>query len=232
MIADSAPRTALIAGGSGLIGRALLTLLQGGRYRTVHALVRKLPTPLPAEPKVQFQCVDFDRLPALPAADDVYIALGTTIKVAGSQEAFRRVDCEYVLAIARAARVAGARRLAVVSAMGANADSRIFYNRVKGEMQQRVAQLGYESLLIAQPSLLVGDRAALGQPVRRGEVLAGQVFAPVMRLLPRNYRPIEAKAVAATLYHAMLSAAPGVRVFKSGEMQPGSRTRAAGVHAA
>lgn len=96
-------------------------------------------------------------------------SLGTTIKIAWSEAAFRRVDFDFVVNIARAARTAGATRLAVVSAVGADPTSRIFYNRVKGEMQVAVMQLGYESVVIAEPSLLLGDRAALGQ-VGRNEV--------------------------------------------------------------
>ena len=101
-------RRALLAGTTGLIGRALLPLLLGSpRYERVHALVRRAVPDLPADSKLQIHQVDFDHLPALPAVDDVFIALGTTIKVAGSQEAFRRVDFDAVLNTARAARAAG-----------------------------------------------------------------------------------------------------------------------------
>ena len=113
---------------------------------------------------------------AFPPVDDVFITLGTTIKVAGSQAAFRQVDFAFVVNTARAARVAGATRLAVVSALGADAKSRVFYNRVKGEMEAAIAQLGYKSVVIAQPSLLLGDRAALGQPVRSSEVWAARLL--------------------------------------------------------
>ena len=89
----------------------------------------------------------------------MFITLGTTIKVAGSQAAFRQVDFAFVVNTARAAKAAGATRLAVVSALGADTKSRVFYNRVKGEMEAAVAQLGYQSIVIAQPSMLLGDRA-------------------------------------------------------------------------
>src|SRR4029450_14114644 len=95
------------------------------------------------------------RLPrTFPPVEDVFIALGPTIKIAGSEEAFRQVDFDFVVNTARAARAAGATRLAVVSALGADAKSRIFYNRVKGEMQDAIAQLGYETIVIAHASLL------------------------------------------------------------------------------
>ena len=171
------PRKALLAGATGLVGSALLPMLcDSPRYGEVHVLVRRSGAGLAAHDKARVHTVDFAHLPQdLPAVDDVYIALGTTIKVAGSREAFRRVDFDFVVNTARVARAGGATRLAVVSALGANARSRVFYNRVKGEMQAAIATLGFESVTIAQPSLLVGDRAALGQPVRAGEVWATRV---------------------------------------------------------
>ena len=120
---------------------------------------------------------------------------------------------------ARAARMAGAKRLAVVSALGADPNSGVFYNRVKGEMQAAITQLGYESVVIAQPSLLVGDRAALGQPTRGAEVWINRMLSPWMGLVPRGVRPIRASAVASALLAATLAAAPGVRILSSGDMQ-------------
>jgi uncharacterized protein YbjT (DUF2867 family) len=216
----SAPRTGLLAGASGLVGRALLPLLlDPARYRSVHALLRRPLADLPSDSRLQVHVVDFARLPMLPAVDDVYIALGTTIKVAGSQDAFRRVDFDAVIDTARAARAAGATRLLVVSALGADPSSRIFYNRVKGDMQQAAAGLGYASVVFAQPSLLIGDRAALGQPVRRGEVWGERLLRPVMRWVPRGMRPIRAGNVARALVDAAFDDASGVRVLSSAQMQ-------------
>jgi len=212
-------RTVLLAGASGLVGKELLRLLiEDATCGAVHSLVRK-PSGSVRASKVTEHVVNFEQLPPLPRCDDVLIALGTTIKVAGSQEAFRRVDYDYVLAAARAGLSAGAKRLGVVSALGADAKSRVFYNRVKGEMQDAVAQLGYESLVIAQPSLLIGDRASLGQPTRRGEVIAARLFGPVMGLVPRGIRPIEASAVALALVDALLAGTPGLRLLSSAKMQ-------------
>jgi uncharacterized protein YbjT (DUF2867 family) len=214
------PRIALLAGATGLVGRALLPMLLASlHYARVHALVRRAPAGLPSHPKLETHVVDFARLPALPAVDDVYIALGTTIGVAGSQEAFRAVDFDAVVETARAARRAGARRVLVVSALGADATSRVFYNRVKGEMQAAVAGLGYESVVFAQPSLLLGDRVALGQPTRPGEVWAERLLRPVMGWVPRGVRPIAAADVAAALMSAALDAPPGTRVLRSAAMQ-------------
>ena len=222
------PRTALLAGATGLIGRALLDrLLQDKRYSQVHVLARReVLGEAAGSGKLQVHRVDFANLPSrLPAVDDVYIALGTTIGVAGSREAFRAVDFDFVVNTARAARAAGARHLAVVSSLGADADSHVFYNRVKGEMQAAVAKLGYASLSFAQPSLLLGDRAALGQPVRRGEVWASLLLGPFMRWVPASVRPIEAEAVAAAMMQATLEARPGVHILVSADMQAADRVR-------
>ena len=215
------PRTALLAGATGLVGRALLSLLLASKhYRSVHVLLRRATPDIKANAKLEVHQVDFTRLPApLPTVDDVFIALGTTIKIAGSEAAFRQVDFDFVVNVARAARAAGATRLAVVSALGADPTSRIFYNRVKGEMEIAVMQLGYESVVIAQPSMLLGDRAALGQPPRSAEIWAERLLAPLGWIMPRSVRPIPAGAVASALLAAMLDAKPGVRVLKSGEMQ-------------
>lgn len=215
------PRTALLAGATGLVGGALLpTLLAGEHYRRVHVLLRRAVPDIKADARLTIHRVDFARLPtAFPTVDDVYIALGTTIKAAGSEAAFRQVDFEFVLNTARAARAAGATRLAVVSALGADPASRVFYNRVKGEMQAAVTELGYTSVVVAQPSLLLGDRAALGQPERTGEVWAARLLGPLGRVVPKGVRPITARAVAAALLAAMLEAQPGMRVLKSADMQ-------------
>jgi uncharacterized protein YbjT (DUF2867 family) len=218
---SGSPRKAMLAGATGLVGSALLPLLcDSPRYDEVHVLLRR-SVDLPPHEKLRVHVVDFTRLPAdLPAVDDVYVALGTTIKVAGSQAAFRQVDFDYVVSTARAARERGATRLAVVSAMGASAASRVFYSRVKGEMQAAVTQLGFESVTFAQPALLLGDRAALGQPKRAGEIWAERLFAPIGWLVPKGVRPIHARDVAAALLTATLNGKAGVQVLSSGAMQP------------
>jgi uncharacterized protein YbjT (DUF2867 family) len=215
----AAPRKALLAGASGLVGRALLTrLLADARYLQVLALLRR-PVDLPAHPRLVIRQVDFDHLPPLAPVDDVFIALGTTIKAAGSQAAFRKVDFDAVVNTARAGRSAGAQRLLVVSALGADAGSRVFYNRVKGEMEQAVTALGYDTVVLAQPSLLLGDRAALGQPLRLGEATAQWLLRPGLRLLPDRVRPIRATDVAHALHDAAWHATAGVTRLPSARMQ-------------
>lgn len=206
-----------MAGATGLVGRAILEgLLADESVSAVHALVRREPGV--SHPKLTPHVVDFSALQPLPPLDEVYLALGTTIKAAGSQAAFRAVDFDANLAVARAALDAGARRAGLVSAMGADAKSRIFYNRVKGEIEEALAQLPFEGLVIARPSLLVGDREALGQPVRTAEKLATTVSRLLGPLIPANYRPIAAANVARALL-ARVSTVRGRVVLLSGEMQ-------------
>ncbi len=209
-------RTVALAGATGLVGRALLDgLLSDESVRAVHVLGRREPDRAAA--KLVSHVVDFAALPPLPAIDEVYLALGTTIKTAGSQAAFRAVDFDANLAVARAALAAGATRVGLVSAMGADAGARLFYSRVKGELEDALRDLPFEGVVVARPSLLVGDRAALGQPVRSGEAVGDIIGRLLGPLVPRNYRPIAASRVA----HALLSAVPVARgyvVMHSGDM--------------
>ncbi len=214
--------TALLAGATGLVGRALLSrLLAPERKQPVTVLARKpLPATAARDPRLTVLVGNMAALAGQAGAiDDVYIALGTTIKVAGSEAAFRAVDLDLVVAIARAARGAGASRLAVVSALGADRRSRVFYNRVKGEMEEAVAALGYGSVVIARPSLLLGDRESLGQPTRSGEVWAARLLGPLLPLVPAGVRPIEASVVAAALVTALDQAKSGTRVLSSADLQ-------------
>jgi uncharacterized protein YbjT (DUF2867 family) len=182
----------------------------------VHSLGRR-ELPLTHSKLTQHR-VDFKALPALPRADEAFIALGTTIKVAGSQQAFRAVDFDAVVAVAKAAKAAGARRLGVVSAMGASARSPIFYNRVKGEMEEALSALGFDTLVIARPSFLAGDREALGQPLRAGEKMALAVSKLLAPVIPANYASVDARAVAGALLKAV-PAAEGHHVLLSGQLR-------------
>ncbi len=210
-------RTIALAGATGLVGRSILDgLLADPSVQSVHVLARR--NPRVAHARLTCRIVDFAALPPLPPVDEIYLALGTTIKVAGSQAAFRAVDFDANLAVARAALAAGARRCGLVSAMGANANSRVFYNRVKGELEEALARLPFAGLVIARPSLLTGDRAALGQPERPLEKLSEAFMKVFGSLIPANYRPIAAARVARTLLARTPSADGRVVVF-SGEMQ-------------
>jgi uncharacterized protein YbjT (DUF2867 family) len=211
-------RRVVLAGATGLVGGAILRgLLADGSVAAVHALGRR-PPPL-THPRLTAHVVNFAALPPLATVDEVYLALGTTIKAAGSRAAFRAVDIDANLAVARAALAAGARSAGLVSAMGADARSVFFYNRVKGELEDVLATLPFEGLVIARPSLLVGDRTALGQPERPLERYSMVATRAVARLMPANYRPIAAADVA----RALLARVPTARrrmVLLSGELQP------------
>jgi uncharacterized protein YbjT (DUF2867 family) len=217
---------ALLAGASGLVGREIARAWPGpGELRL---LVRR-PLPAPG-PRCAVQVVDFAALPALAPAEMAFCALGTTIAQAGSQAAFRAVDFDAVLAFAQAARRVGVRRFAAVSALGASAGAATFYNRVKGEAEDALAQIGFEQLVLARPSLLLGDRQALAQPPRRGEWLATKLATPLAPLIPAAWRPIAAATVARALLRLLLAdlpmpqgvaatRPPALRVVESAELQ-------------
>ncbi len=212
------PRIVALAGATGLVGREILRgLLADPSVSAIHVLGRRALEV--GNPKLTMHTVDFRRLPALPRVDEVFLALGTTIKVAGSEQAFRAVDFEANLAVAGAALAAGAKRAGLVSAMGANAKSGMFYTRVKGELEEALAALPFEGLVIARPSFLAGDRASLGQPVRSGEGFALALSRRFGWLIPRNYRSVAAADVAKALL-ARVPSALGREVVLSGAMQP------------
>lgn len=206
-------RRALLAGATGLVGGLILqSLLADPGVARVHALSRR---PLAVDhPKLQVHIVDVSRLPALPEADEAYLALGTTIKVAGSQAAFRAVDLDANLAVAKAAVAAGVRRVGLVSAAAANAGSSVFYKRVKGELEDALRAMDLRALVIAQPSLLLDYRDGLQQPPRLGEKLAIPVARLLAPILPGAYRPVHALAVARSLVRAV-PVAEGVLVLAS-----------------
>ena len=209
-------RRVALAGATGLVGREILSgLIADASVEAIHLLGRR--TFAASNPKVTAHTVDFTALPALPRVDEVYLALGTTIKVAGSQQAFRAVDYDANLAVARAALAAGAKRAGLVSAMGASAKSGIFYSRVKGELEDALAALGFEGLVIARPSMLAGDREKLGQPVRPGEGLALRVSRLLGPLIPANYRSVAVSDVARALL-TRVPTARGQQIVLSGAM--------------
>lgn len=210
------PRSALLLGATGLVGGHVLDLLlDDPAYGGVRVLGRR---PVPREhPELRQETVDFDRLrdcAELVRAQDVFCCLGTTIRAAGSREAFRRVDLDYPRAVAEAAARNGAERFLLVSAMGADAGSSIFYNRVKGEAEDAVRTLPFQEVVILRPSLLLGERAEH----RPGEALAQRVMprlSPLMRGPLRRYRPVHAAAVARAMVRLAKAGGRGVRVVES-----------------
>ena len=211
-------RVALVAGATGLVGQQVVSLLLANKtYSAVHVVGRRAPSV--QHPKLVVHITTSFAGWACPAVDDVFIALGTTIKVAGSKAAFKAIDGDAVVAIAAATKAAGANRLAVVSAMGASAQSGVFYNQVKGEMEAAISQLGFEVLVIARPSLLVGDRDGLKQPERAAEKLSLVAFKLFKPLIPANYRSIQASNVARSMVRMLQTAGAGKHVLLSGDMQ-------------
>jgi uncharacterized protein YbjT (DUF2867 family) len=207
-------RSVLLAGATGLVGGECLTaLLAESVFSRVTILVRKpMPSPPPSDRLVE-RVVDFDHLDrdaSAFAVDQVYCCLGTTMRKAGSQAAFRRVDYDYALQIARLGLAGGARHFLLVSALGADANSRVFYNRVKGELEQAVGRLGYTSVTIVRPSLLLGER----HERRLGEEIAKRFSA----LAPASWRPVHARQVAAALVRAAREDKPGTRVIANREL--------------
>lgn len=206
-----------MAGATGLVGRAVLDrLLADKRYSAVHCVGRRAPPQRDLRLAVHLSD-SFAEFKA-PPVDDIFIALGTTIKTAGSRAAFRAVDFDAVLAVARAGRIAGATRLGLVSAMGADSHSALFYTRVKGETEEALAHLGFSTLVVVRPSFLAGDRESLGQPTRGGEKLAIGLSKFLNRVIPLNYQSISADSVARTLVEEVATR-QGHHVILSGEMQ-------------
>ena len=213
------PRTALIAGVTGLVGSLCLKqLLADPAYGQVIAISRR---PVPeSHPKLSQKIVDFDKLGPLTsiAADDAFCALGTTIRKAGSQEAFRKIDFGYSKAFAELALAGGARQLALVSSVGANARSTNFYLGTKGEIEDAVKALPFTSVHIFQPSFLVGSRAEQRPGEGIGLALARALqFAFISAL--RKYRPILASTVAAVMVAAVKRAEPGRHTYLFDDMQ-------------
>lgn len=200
----------LLVGASGLVGRHVLEqALASARIAAVTAPVRRS---LPPHPKLFAPVIDFDALPDDAAwwqADAVACTLGTTMRAAGSQAAFRRVDHDYVLAVARLAHRHGTRTLVLNSALGADAASRVFYNRVKGETETALQAIGFDSLTLVRPGLIGGERNE-SRPAERAATVALRVLGPV---LPRRFRINPAQRIAAAILDAAVESRPGLRII-------------------
>ncbi|MEJ1238822.1 oxidoreductase [Chryseolinea sp. T2] len=208
-------KTAFVAGASGLIGSQLLPLLlSADRYSKVYAITRK---PLPEHTRLIQLTADMADVASYAdvRVDDVFCCLGTTIAVAGSKENFRKVDFVFPTVMAKSLRDNGASQYMLVSALGADKSSSIFYNRVKGEVEDAISQAGYRSLHIFRPSLLLGHR----EEKRTGED-AAKVFYKIFGLLiPKKYKGIDAGSVARAMLHYALQDKSGKHIHESGELQ-------------
>lgn len=210
-------RTALLVGASGLVGRELLDLLLADAlYDKVVVLTRK---PLLIDnAKYENHVIDFDRLTEHYnniVAHDIFCCLGTTMRVAGSKEAFKKVDYTYPLEIAKLAKAAGAEQYLLVSALGASEKSSIFYNKVKGEVEQAIGALNYQSFKVFRPSLLLGNRSEQ----RNGEDAAKIFYKIFGFIIPAKYKAIEARTVATAMLTAAKLRRPGMIVYESDKMR-------------
>lgn len=211
------PRRALLLGATGLVGRELLALLLEDETVSNVTVLARRPSGT-SHPKLTQRIADLGTMrdhAEVFAVDDVFCALGTTIKAAGSQEAFRVVDHAYPLEAARLAREQGATHYLLVSALGANPSSRVFYNRVKGEVERDILHVGLPRVTIARPSLLLGER----DEFRLGE----RVMEHFGWLMPPSLKPIPARAVARALVDAARNPASGVHILDSKFMRRDAR---------
>jgi uncharacterized protein YbjT (DUF2867 family) len=219
-------RTAAIFGATGLVGRACLDLLlTDERCARIVAIGRREPAQ--SNPKLVVRRAALDTVealddPTLDTVDDVFCCLGTTLKKAGSQEAFRRVDLDYVVNAASFAKRHGAHHFLMVSAVGADARSRVFYSRVKGEAESAVAKLGIEFVSIFRPSFILGPREESRLGERLGMAMAAVLsFAMVDRLT--KYRPIAATKIARAMLAVAATPTPGITVYEFDRMATLSR---------
>jgi len=218
MVADG-KRVALVAGATGAVGSRLIpALAEDPSVAQIIALSRR---PLDrAHSKLDVRLIDFEALAALPpiACDEVHCCLGTTRKQAGSKAAFRRVDAEYVAALGRFGRRSGARQFLLVSAVGTSAASPSFYSRVKAEAEAALGALGYPSLQIFRPSILLAERAE-ARPGEAAAIAVARKVGPVLRKGLSRYRGIEPEQVARAMAAAARGGRPGVHVHHYEEMR-------------
>jgi len=211
-------RTVLLLGATGLVGRHLLKgLLADDSCGRVVTLTRSPVKGVSDCAKWDARIVDFERADEWRdhiATDQVICALGTTMKKAGSRQAFRRVDFDYPLTVAQAARNLGCRHFLLVSAMGANPRSRIFYNRVKGELEAALLTLEFDSVTIFRPSLLLGDRSEF----RLGEAVGKRLGQWFGFAIPNACRPVPARSVAAAMLQIAARNPTGNRIVTSTEI--------------
>jgi uncharacterized protein YbjT (DUF2867 family) len=201
-------RIAVVAGATGLVGSMLLDLLLVDDTWDQVLSAGRRPVDR-SDPKLEQRVVDFARLGELPPCTDVFSCLGTTIRVAGSQEAFRAIDHDAVVALAEAAYRAGAERFLHVTALGASPRSRIFYNRVKGETERDVAASGVPTTVAFRPSMLDGARAER-RPLETIGLVAMRAAGPLLG----RYRPTRVVDLAAAMVSEAKAERPGHRVVE------------------
>lgn len=213
-------KKALIAGSTGLVGSALLSILSGDpAYETIHVLVRKPVEP--SSPKIKVHVINFDEMDSFSPEghiDHVFCTLGTTIKKAGTKENFKKVDHDYVLKLGQRAKAWKADKFLMVSSLGASSRSSIFYNRVKGETENDLKGLQLDHLFIFRPSLLMGNRVEH----RAGEKTAIAVYNVINPLFIgklKKYKGVQASQVARAMHYTALNNNENLHIFESDEIQ-------------
>ena len=212
-------RKAVIVGATGLIGKELLHLLLSAPAYTAITLLVRRPTGL-THPKLQEKVIDFDLLEQSDinlTGADVFCTLGTTIKKAGTREDFRRVDYAYPLTLGQKAKVQGAKQLLIVTSMGANPSSPIFYNSVKGEIEKALRDLDLPTLQVFRPSLLLGNRDEFRISEKIASVIM-RILAPLFLGPLRKYSAIEARSVANAMILAAQRTLPGIHVYETDQI--------------
>lgn len=210
-------KTAIVAGASGLIGRELVQkLIKSYQYHRIYILARKKSGLV--HPIIRELVIDFDKISELKfdePIDDVFCTLGTTMKQAGSREQFKKVDFEYIIAIANLGKQAGAKKFMAISSMGADSKSSFYYNKIKGMTEDSLIKIGFDQLVILRPSLLLGER-----PQRRlTEWLSGFFMKVLSFLIPDNYKAIKAEKVADYMMKIASKPTGTVSIVKSGEIR-------------
>jgi uncharacterized protein YbjT (DUF2867 family) len=209
-------KTALLAGSTGLIGKQLLQLLlQSSRYSKVIAITRQDLDPHPKLVQVKIAFDAIGEKSAVLKADDVFCCLGTTMAKAGSKERFHQVDFYYPLLLAKLSKAEGAQQYLMVSALGADKNSSVYYNQVKGKIEEAVTEVGFEATHILRPSLLLGPR----EEKRTGEDAAKFVYKFLGFLMPEKYKAIESVKVARAMLQLAARDQTGVFIHQSKELQ-------------
>lgn len=208
---------AIVAGATGLTGSTLvLDLLAKDHITEIICPVRKIPDDIPAG--VGYILKDFDMIgDDIFTADAAFSCLGTTMKKAGSKENFFRVDYYYNLMFAEACRKNGIDTFVLQSAVGANSRSAVFYNRVKGELEDAVINLGFSSLTIIRPSLIEGDRSE-SRPAEKVAQMLMPIINPVLAGKLRRYRSVHVDKIASAMSEAAILKHPGVRFIENEEI--------------
>lgn len=212
-------KTAIVFGATGLVGNMLLDELQSGNaYSTIRIFVRQ-PTGI-SIPGIEEIITDFREFQSLSArikGDDLFICLGTTIRKAGSVARMEKIDRDLPVMVARMAHDNGTKRIAVVSSIGAAPSSRNYYLRIKGEMEEEIKKIGFETTIIVRPSMLLGER----KEIRTGEMV-GKVFmktvGPLLTGKMKKYRAIHGRDVARSMI-ILIQGKPGISIIESDELQ-------------